>query len=364
MTAYYNEIEPNAAAWLRTLISEGWIAPGHVDERSIVDVRPSDLDGFEQCHFFAGIGGWSLALRSTGWSDHRPVWTGSCPCQPFSNAGRKGGFDDARHLWPEFKRLIAERCPPVVFGEQVASAADWLRLVRGDLEALEYAVGAMPIEAASAGADHLRDRFWFVADDGGRRRAGSREGQVEQPRRAEAIGPSDPGNVVNRDGQRLAVGSLAEIERGDLRQEGAAATETSDRGIALANAPSERGDGCKNPAGETGRDVVEGSSGINVGDTSGPGAGRDSGSIPGTQAEGRGERELNGNLHQPIELAGSAFDWVIGADGKARRVKSGVRLLAHGIPNRVGLLRGFGNAIDPRPAAAFITAATEILDAA
>ena len=75
MTAYYNEINPYAAQWLRNLIDEGQIAPGVVDDRSIEDVRPSDLEGFEQCHFFAGIGGWSRALRLAGWPDDRPVWT-------------------------------------------------------------------------------------------------------------------------------------------------------------------------------------------------------------------------------------------------------------------------------------------------
>jgi DNA (cytosine-5)-methyltransferase 1 len=59
---------------------------------------------------------------------------------------------------------------------------------------------------------------------------------------------------------------------------------------------------------------------------------------------------------------GGEFDWVVGADGKSRRVKSDIRLLAHGVPNRVGLLRGFGNAIDPRPAAAFIAAASDAID--
>lgn len=82
--AYYNEIDPFAAEWLCNLIRSGHIAPGEVDTRSIEDVRPKDLDGFTQCHFFAGIGVWSYALRNAGWSDSRPVWTGSCPCQPFS----------------------------------------------------------------------------------------------------------------------------------------------------------------------------------------------------------------------------------------------------------------------------------------
>lgn len=79
MTAYYNEVDPYAAEWLRNLILCGLIAPGDVDERSIEDVTPADLRGYTQCHFFAGIGVWSYALRMAQWPDSRPVWTGSCP---------------------------------------------------------------------------------------------------------------------------------------------------------------------------------------------------------------------------------------------------------------------------------------------
>ena len=162
--AYYNEINSFAAAWLRELIKDGLIAPGDVDERRITDVEPDDLVGYTQCHFFAGIGGWSAALRLAGWEDDRPVWTGSCPCQPFSLAGKRDGFRDERHLWPVWYGLIAERRPPVVFAEQVASATDWIAVVRRDLETVGYAVGACPIEAACVGALHRRDRFWLVAD--------------------------------------------------------------------------------------------------------------------------------------------------------------------------------------------------------
>ena len=85
---YYNEFDPYAAQWLRNLIAAGHLPAGEVDERSIVDVQPNDLDGYRQCHFFAGIGGWSLAARLAGWPDDRELWTGSCPCQPFSAAGK------------------------------------------------------------------------------------------------------------------------------------------------------------------------------------------------------------------------------------------------------------------------------------
>ena len=77
---YYNEYDPKAAAWLRELIAAKLIPAGVVDERSITEISPHDLSDYTQCHFFAGIGGWSLALELAGWPASRPVWTGSCPC--------------------------------------------------------------------------------------------------------------------------------------------------------------------------------------------------------------------------------------------------------------------------------------------
>lgn len=165
MTAYYNEIDPFAAQWLHNLIDAGHIAPGDVDTRSITEVQPDDIKNYTQVHLFAGLGGWSLALRLAGWPDDRPVWTGSCPCQPFSSAGKQKGHADERHLWPEMFRLVRECQPSVVFGEQVSSAIGhgWLDGVFGDLEGAGYETGAAVLPACFVGAPHMRARLYFVA---------------------------------------------------------------------------------------------------------------------------------------------------------------------------------------------------------
>jgi DNA (cytosine-5)-methyltransferase 1 len=164
VAVYYNEIDPFAAEWLRQLMKAKCIPAGDVDQRSITDILPKDLKGYKQCHFFAGIGGWPYALSLAGWGN-KEVWTGSCPCQPFSNVGSQFGVCDQRHLWPAWQRLIAKCRPSVIFGEQVASQAGrhWFAGVRAELEALAYAVGAANLRAAGIKARHDRKRLFFVA---------------------------------------------------------------------------------------------------------------------------------------------------------------------------------------------------------
>lgn len=186
--AYYNEFDPMTAAWLRELIHEGLITPGDVDERDIREVSPTDLLGYDHVHFFAGIGGWDYALDLAGWPDDQPVWTGSCPCQPFSTAGKQKAQDDDRHLWPAFFRLIRECRPYVVFGEQVEGAIryGWLDGLQTDLEGEGYAVGHCVLGAHSIGADHIRQRLYWLADSG-----------YPQSR---DVSRSPEGNKPNRDG--------------------------------------------------------------------------------------------------------------------------------------------------------------------
>ena len=300
MTAYYNEIDKNAAAWLRELIKAGLIAPGEVDNRSIEDVLPSELAGFAQVHCFAGIGVWSYSLRQAGWPDDRPIWTGSCPCQPFSSAGKGKGFADERHLWPDFFRLIRECRPIVVFGEQVASkdGLTWLDTVCADLERENYTIGAVDTCAAGFGAPHIRQRLYWVAHS-------------EQFRRRGWSLADDTGQT----GQVQVEGHGASGGLGDAQREGL-------EGYA--------GHGDR----EAGRSDAAGST---------------------TTASGIVRSGATNGFWRDA-------DWIFCRDGKWRPVEPGTSPLAHGVAARVGLLRGYGNAICAPQAQAFIEAVMEAIN--
>lgn len=384
--AYYNEIDPFAAQWLRNLIAAGHIAPGEVDERSIEDVTPDDLRGFTQCHFFAGIGVWSHSLRLAGWPDDRPVWTGSCPCQPFSAAGKGDGFADERHLWPHFFHLISERRPQHVFGEQVAAgnANAWFDLVQADLEGVGYAFGLVPFTSASIGAPHIRERAYWVANADSV--ISDRRGNVRAPGRDEYSNGGDDvrladanhdrqqpgcrtgssrecakqGNNIGRGGQNGGLGNsnVARLEglsgndcaAGWERQAGPASTPGFHDG--LANSSSEQYHQCNDSPDERG------------------------------WSRNSEQNRLGGELMRPLEVNGfwRDADWLLCRDGKWRpvepctfplvdgaaarmgRVEPGVARVASS--NRVGRLKGYGNAINAQAAVEFIRAYIGVTEAA
>ncbi|HCT8099098.1 DNA cytosine methyltransferase [Enterobacter hormaechei] len=315
--AYYNEIDPFAAQWLRNLIAGGHIAPGEVDERSIEDVTPDDLRGFTQCHFFAGIGVWSHSLRLAGWPDDKPVWTGSCPCQPFSAAGKGDGFADERHLWPHFFHLISERRPQHVFGEQVASgnANAWFDLVQADLEGMGYAFGIVPFTSAGIGAPHIRERAYWVANSGGERlnRIDSLLQRQESGRVTksvlEASRDRNAGSVANTNGER------SQRERENSNQERWEGSDVRQTGLRCGTGFSS---------------TLE----VN-------GFWRDADWLLCRDGKWR-----------PVEPG--TFPLVDGAAARLGRVEPGVARVASS--NRVGRLKGYGNAINAQAAAEFIRA--------
>jgi len=334
---YYNENDKHAAHWLRCLIKAELIPPGDVDERSICEVQPGDLVRYTQCHFFAGIAGWSYALRLAGWPDDVPVWTGSCPCQPFSNAGRRKGTADSRHLWPELFRLIAACQPAACFGEQVASndGREWLAGVRADLEGVGYEVGAADLCAASVGAPHIRQRLYWVADaqlwTTERQRfdvdaqAGGAEEEARQRKRIRA----DTGAGCTVSGLADTNGRHASEER-------------EQRGGKQRQQPE---DGCVSWLGDSKLSRLQGHAGN--GDN--------------RHQPGRINAVAAGSVTQASSLGHwSDYDILYCLDGKARRIEPGTFPLVDGVPGRVAQLRGLGNAVVPAVAAKFIESFMEV----
>ena len=381
---YYNEFDQKIAAWLRQLIADGHIPAGEVDERSIEDVCPSDLAGFTQCHFFAGIGGWSHALDLARWPRDQRVWTGSCPCQPFSAAGQGNGFADERHLWPAWQHLIAQCSPPVVFGEQVASkAADvWIDLVQADLEGMGYAFGCVPFPSAGIGAPHIRDRnYWmgFAIGSGLEGLAGHGDNGNESGRLdAIARGSTPASGAVVRLADPNGANASAEREQrgGEQRQQpqdggaggvGLADGATGERdagGISRTQATIDRArlvDG-REPDGpeHAGAGVLRLANAPSIGRI---------GRRTGEASNESGSIERSERLCDVVERPGPLHgfwrdaDWLLCTDGKWRPVEPGTFPLAHGIPARMVRLRGYGNAINPHQAAEFIRASVEVIAA-
>jgi DNA (cytosine-5)-methyltransferase 1 len=365
---YYNENNPHAAQWLRNLISAGMVPDGHVDERSIADVQPSDLRGFTQCHFFAGIGGWSEALRLAGWGADRPVWTGSCPCQPLSCAGQRKGHEDDRHLWPEFYSLIRECNPATVFGEQVASndGLEWIDGVSLDLENAGYAVAAADLPSACVAAPHRRQRLFWVADAGFS--TGKWNTGIFFETKDGLGGQGEPdGNCVDGlepcgadgDGGPERVDNTIQPRREGRRRDGAD-RDKSGRNGATPSRPIAEASGNGGPE--------------RVADRQGDGS---EGAGPAGPEATMRRRPSDGGIKdfwsdfQIVRCVEPNKDG--GTTEKFRRVESGLEPLVDGIPFRLAdgragkrqvrgkILEGIGNAIVPQVAAVFIGAYMEVI---
>ncbi len=413
--AVYNENDPYCAEWLRNLIEAGHIAAGDVDERSIEDVSPDDWRGYAQVHAFAGIGLWSYSLRRSGWPDERPVWTGSCPCQPFSQAGQGGGFDDKRHLWPAWFWLIGQHGPDVVLGEQVASkdGLGWFDLVSFDLEGAGYTVGASDLCAAGVGGPHIRQRLWFVGLQ-------QPEGERRLERRAEPEwGSAERGRGAGglRDAAQHRIGSLNGKPESEWRNKKPSRGPSGACGLSDSQGDGwewrqddgdegrrERSPGPDSATGELfdangarpqqgeqgsatvgyGRAALAAGGASGLPDTHGGHAGAerqqrsrehrlqplDHGPAewpPNNNNTGLALGSLEDDGRRALRFEGSALgadnplrgfwrgaDWIWYRDGKYRPVEGGTFPLAPGDPNRVGRLRAYGNAISPEVACAFI----------
>ncbi len=372
MSALYNEIEPYPAAWIRNLIAAGHVAPGVVDERSIVELRATDLRGVAQFHAFAGIAVWSHALRLAGWSDDRAIWTASLPCQPFSSAGRRRGTNDERHLWPVYFELVRECRPDLVLGEQVSSpdGRAWFDAVSTDLEGAGYAVGALNTCAAGVGAPHIRQRLYWCAvadaDRTGPQGRGERgDGTDQRSARAGRVddGLSDAarlgwgqGRVPEGSADRQGPGPADGGRMGD-----ADSLDTGRDGRAAHRAEAASGGG-RRVDGPDGDEPRASGRALGMGDADGQR--RDGERVRVLAGEARSDRAQTAGAGVGSERRDpwAPVEWIDCTDGKRRPAQPGVRPLATRTPGRVGQLRAYGNGLCAPQAAAFVRAVMDVLE--
>lgn len=380
---FYNELDPGACNWIQNLMNAKLIPKGYLDRRSIKEVDVTErttVQKYTQAHFFAGIAGWPLALQLAGWPEEEKIWSASAPCPPFSSAGKKkacpecsGGvlipcpvrsghfvccicqhawFADERHLWPDFRRLVALHRPSAIIGEQVASKDGlvWFAGIRAGLEALGYAVGGTSMCAPATGAPHIRQRIFWVAVAQPVGQGEGRSSQQEETRRG-GDGPannSTNSSMAHRDRFRLC-GRKEPNEKEPAESQVSRRTDAGRRAGGMGNS-----------------------------------------FMPGLSFQSRHGQIAGGS--QPNRPASTPSAWsdfyvVECENSKRRRIGTGVGPLDYGIPakmehllprlqklsedpgrtikiarkNRIAQIKGYGNSIVPQLGALFVRACMDIL---
>lgn len=155
------------------------------------------------------------------------IISGGFPCQPFSVAGKRGGKEDDRYLWPEMCRVIAEIRPAWVLCENVPGIIDMaLDQVLLDLENLGYTAQTFIIPACGVDAPHRRDRICVVAH--AERTERDRAEPCAEPAGSTGFA-DDGGNVSDADDRSGPVRrhrKLLRITRAERQQDAGSRTHT------------------------------------------------------------------------------------------------------------------------------------------
>lgn len=280
--------------------------------------------------------------------------TGGDPCQPYSVAGKQGGVDDDRYLWPEVRRVIEEARPTWYLGENVVGLTRMgIEQRIADLESQGYEVQTFIIPACAVDAKHRRDRVWILAHSGEFRRRGRHYEDAQGQGRSLQTERSSPAKEQ---------GLLADSESGDV---GAGLCEDESGGIRRRRS----GDSC--------------CQGGNVSDTDGQhedGRGLGTGAFCGERSEqaGLSNREQNapdtesdglqGKRPCGVEESEVYVRPVISVRDSCNRrkwaVEPDVGRVVNGLPGRVDRLKGLGNAIVPQIAEVILSYIKQIEESA
>jgi DNA (cytosine-5)-methyltransferase 1 len=108
------------------------------------------------------------------------ILTAGYPCQPFSQAGKRLGAEDDRHIWPYIREIVAQKRPAwCVFENVYGHVSMGLDQVLSDLEADGYATRAFIVPACGVDAPHRRDRVWIIGRFMGNTESIGRDGRAE-----------------------------------------------------------------------------------------------------------------------------------------------------------------------------------------
>ncbi len=339
-TAYYNEIDPFAAAWLRNLIDAGCIAPGVVDTRSIEEVTANDL---KDSHSAISSPGSASGLTPCGAPDGLTVApSGQVPAPASHSASQENAGNSTTPATCGHMVLPCIAVPPSRYlGEQVASkdGLAWFDVVQLNLEEAEYAVAVVNLCAAGIGAPHIRQRLFWVADATYKQHQKRLSGCAESHRPRSGRSPAE--------------------STGYCLPHGLAHTNNDSRERRLSGWQDSQ------------REVINGSSGC--GGTDSRLAYADNEQRPLTlPAKGYEDisRQWNKNSEaiagfssdsgtSPVNGFWRDADWLFCRDGKWRPVKPGLKPLVNGLAGRVGQVRAYGNAIVAPVAETFIRAYME-----
>jgi len=286
------------------------------------------------------------------------ILTAGYPCQPFSQAGKRRGEEDDRHIWPYIREIVAQKRPTwCVFENVYGHVSMGIDTVLSDLEADGYATRPFIVPACSVDAPHRRDRVWIIA-----RNISNTEGDRPQGIEQTRCGSESSGKGLQSEPARICGG---EPILGYSQHDGSfAATvrekhEQDERGVAQGKGQAQQSAGAGKPRGNE-----------DVGDT------QSIGRKGGSEADGRtgqahqqeqsrsevwgelsgsGENvadstgeELEGRKRSQYEGDGERLaEGGIGAGG-VWPIEPPVGRVANGIPRRVDRIKGLGNAIVPQ----------------